>query len=74
MDLDLLMANGVVRRGTTLELPHPRFHERAFALVPAAELVPEWVHPFLGRCLADLAKEATAADPESLFSKSPFSV
>jgi len=63
LDLDLLMVPELVWRGPTLVLPHPRFHERAFALRPAAEIAPEWVHPVLGRTLVELAAAATAADP-----------
>ena len=61
LDLDLLMAPGMVHRGSRLELPHPRFLERAFALVPAAEIAPEWVHPTLHRPLAELAREIDTA-------------
>ena len=64
----------LVWRGPELELPHPRFHQRAFALVPAAELVPDWVHPLVGRTIGDLAEEVLRDDPDALISSEPFPV
>ena len=72
LDLDLLMARDLIWRSPELVLPHPRFHERAFALVPAAELVPGWVHPIVGRTIAELAEEVRSADPDALISSEPF--
>lgn len=61
LDLDVLVADGLVHRSPALELPHPRLAERAFALVPAAEIAPEWLHPLAGATLAELAGRAAAA-------------
>ena len=54
LDVDLLLIEGLVLEGPSLTLPHPRVHERRFALLPAAELVPEWLHPRLHRTLRAL--------------------
>ena len=45
-----------------LEVPHPRAHERAFVLLPLAEVAPALVHPTLGRSIAELATARSDAD------------
>lgn len=45
IDLDILDYNGQVLKEENVEVPHPRMHERRFALEPLAELVPAWTHP-----------------------------
>jgi len=60
LDLDLLLVEGVVVVSRELTLPHPRLHQRRFALLPGAELAADWVHPRLHRSLAELA---AALDP-----------
>lgn len=45
VDLDLLLMEGVAIDEPGLTVPHPRLHERAFALAPLAELDPSLVVP-----------------------------
>ncbi|WP_077000593.1 2-amino-4-hydroxy-6-hydroxymethyldihydropteridine diphosphokinase [Variovorax sp. KK3] len=40
LDLDLLLHGDAVLQRPTLTLPHPRMHERAFVLLPLAEIAP----------------------------------
>ncbi len=53
IDLDLLLADAVVE-GPELRVPHPRLLERPFALVPAAEVAPDWIVE--GRSLLERAR------------------
>jgi 2-amino-4-hydroxy-6-hydroxymethyldihydropteridine diphosphokinase len=55
LDLDLLAAGDLVVESVALTLPHPRLADRRFALLPAAELAPDWRHPRAHRTLAALA-------------------
>ncbi|MGQ0662003.1 MAG: 2-amino-4-hydroxy-6-hydroxymethyldihydropteridine diphosphokinase [Pseudomonadota bacterium] len=55
LDLDLIDFNGLVRAGPAPPiLPHPRLAERAFVLLPLADIAPAWRHPVTGAGLADL--------------------
>ena len=66
LDLDLLLIENLVCRGPVLEVPHPRLAERAFALVPAAEVAPNWIHPFSGWTLNELATEVLKEDSSAV--------
>lgn len=54
IDLDILFYDNLVFEDERLEIPHPRLHERAFVLVPLSDLVPDLVHPVLGKDIKSL--------------------
>ncbi|MCL1825844.1 MAG: 2-amino-4-hydroxy-6-hydroxymethyldihydropteridine diphosphokinase [Betaproteobacteria bacterium] len=45
VDLDLLLHGETVMQSPTLTLPHPRLHQRAFVLLPLAEIAPDLTIP-----------------------------
>jgi len=53
LDLDLLLHGDAVLDEPGLHVPHPRIRERAFVLVPLAEIAPNLDVPGMGR-VADL--------------------
>jgi len=55
LDLDLLDYAGRVSSGEIPPiLPHPRLAERAFVLLPLADIAPDWIHPVTGRAVTAL--------------------
>ncbi len=62
IDVDLLVYGDAVVREPGLEVPHPRLAERAFVLVPLAELAPDLRLPG-GEPVRHLAARLLAADP-----------
>jgi 2-amino-4-hydroxy-6-hydroxymethyldihydropteridine diphosphokinase len=61
IDLDLLVHGTARADGDRLRLPHPGIAERAFVLVPLAEIAPDLEVPGVGRVRALLARVAAAA-------------
>ena len=59
LDLDILLYGDLVLDEPGLTIPHPRMLERAFVLVPLAELAPDAMVPGKGR-VADLARKVDA--------------
>ena len=61
IDLDLLIYGETVSGpGETPILPHPRLAERAFVVLPLAELAPDWRHPQTGHSLAAMVRALPA--------------
>jgi 2-amino-4-hydroxy-6-hydroxymethyldihydropteridine diphosphokinase len=61
LDLDILDYDGRVEAGTELTLPHPRMQDRAFVLLPLADVAPGWRHPVLGRTVEALISALPSA-------------
>jgi 2-amino-4-hydroxy-6-hydroxymethyldihydropteridine diphosphokinase len=54
IDLDLVSYGEELVASEALVLPHPRFHERHFVLVPLREIAPGFVCPRTGRGVDDM--------------------
>ena len=54
IDLDLLIFKDLRSDTEFLKLPHPRIAARRFVLVPLAELVPDLVHPVIGKTIREM--------------------
>jgi 2-amino-4-hydroxy-6-hydroxymethyldihydropteridine diphosphokinase len=63
LDLDLILAGGEVIEEGDLQLPHPRFRDRAFVLDPLVEIAPELVDPVTGLTIRELRDRVHAKGP-----------
>ncbi|RYI04187.1 MAG: 2-amino-4-hydroxy-6-hydroxymethyldihydropteridine diphosphokinase [Acetobacteraceae bacterium] len=49
-----------------LILPHPRLQDRAFVLVPLADVAPDWLHPRLGLTVRQMLQALPAGDRDAV--------
>lgn len=59
IDLDLLLFDDACCSSETLSLPHPRMTERAFVLLPLAELAPDRILPQTGHTVREHLEQLT---------------
>ncbi|MFQ5428032.1 MAG: 2-amino-4-hydroxy-6-hydroxymethyldihydropteridine diphosphokinase [Thermodesulfobacteriota bacterium] len=59
IDLDILFFGRRLIDLPVLTVPHPRLHERAFALLPVLDLAPEFIHPLFNESTRGLAGRLT---------------
>jgi 2-amino-4-hydroxy-6-hydroxymethyldihydropteridine diphosphokinase len=57
LDLDLLLFDDLIINQPDLQIPHPHMRERAFVLVPLAEIAPNWIEPISGEAIATLVQK-----------------
>jgi 2-amino-4-hydroxy-6-hydroxymethyldihydropteridine diphosphokinase len=59
IDIDILLFGNSIVKTDELEIPHPRYRERRFALAPLAELNSSMRDPVTGRTMAEMLAQLT---------------
>lgn len=64
IDIDILLYNDKIVKANNLTIPHPHMTERAFVIVPLADIAPDLIHPVTHQTIAELK---TAVDQTTLY-------
>ena len=67
IDIDILFYGDLIVDEPDLKIPHEHLHERAFAIVPLLELIPDYEHPNFKKSLLDLHEELETLDDVFLY-------
>lgn len=67
IDIDILFYGDLTIDEPDLKIPHPHLHERAFAIVPLLELIPDYVHPKYKKSLLQLHEDLEVLDDVFLY-------
>lgn len=54
IDIDILFYDDVEIASESIQIPHPRLHQRAFVLVPLHDIAPELIHPTLQKSVSEM--------------------
>lgn len=60
--MDLRLASQQKLTPKQLILPHPRLQDRAFVLVPMADIAADWCHPLLNKTVREMCENLPAED------------
>lgn len=59
LDIDILLIDDLVIQSKLLKIPHHQLENRNFAILPLAEIAPNYVHPKLSKTILELAQSTT---------------
>lgn len=67
IDIDILFYGDLIIDEPDLKIPHEHLHERAFAIVPLLELIPDYEHPKYKKSLLKLHEDLETLDDVFLY-------
>ncbi|MBQ9246248.1 2-amino-4-hydroxy-6-hydroxymethyldihydropteridine diphosphokinase [bacterium] len=67
IDIDILFYGDLTIDEPDLKIPHEHLHERAFAIVPLLELIPDYEHPKYKKSLLQLHEDLETLDDVFLY-------